>query len=196
MARKKITITSAQVGTLIDALAGPTIHDDAAAFDDAAEAAEAARGMAKETLTGDLRDFLLDTLRHEQSRKPWHERAEADQRATISRVEEVVRFHVGRAIELLAGAGRRTITATLEQVTVKDGIKAVLTLSKHDPQRHLLVDATGAAVLIVVAGPDEFTGERAPVPVKPDQPELLARVGVVHSEPTSAAEHAGDVPFN
>lgn len=146
--------------------------------------------IAVETLTGDMRDFILDRLRHEQSKRPWHERSEADQRDTVHQVETAVQRVVRTAVELIAAQGLRTIKATLEQVTVKDGIKATLTMSKFDEERHTLIDATGATVLVVVADPEQFTGERAPVEIKPDQPEFSAGVPVVHSEPDGAS------PFN
>lgn len=148
--------------------------------------------MAADTLTGDVRDFVLDRIRHEQDKRPWDQRSEAEQRDTIHRVETMARDLVVRAVELIAAEGRRTIKATLEQVTIKDGIKATVTLSKFDPQRHCLMDAQGASILIVVADADEFTGERAEVQVKPDQAELIGDAGVVHS----AADGAADTPFH
>ena len=150
------------------------------------EPVEAVIDLATETLTGDIRDFILDRLRHEQSKRPWHERSEADQRDTVHQVESAVRDVVRRAVELISARGLRTIKATLEQVTVKDGITGKIVMSKFDEQRHALVDATGATVLIVVADPEDFTGERAPVEIKADQPELSETV-VVHSEPDGAS---------
>ena len=72
--------------------------------------------LAKETLTGDLRDFILDRLKHEQSKAPWHQRSEADQREAVHQVEAAVRSAVTRAVEIIAGHGRRTIKATIEQL--------------------------------------------------------------------------------
>ncbi len=124
------------------------------------------------TLTGDLRDLILDTLRYEQDKRPWHERSEKDQHATIDRVERAVHEWVQRAVELVAAEGRAVIKATVAQVVIKDGIKAVLTLSQFDALRHALVDAQGKAVLLVVADAAVFEGERAPVPVVADQSGL------------------------
>jgi hypothetical protein len=144
---------------------------------------EGAIEIAAETLTGDLRDFILDRLRHEQNKRPWHERSEAEQRDTVHSVESAVQSAVRKAVEIIAAGGLRTIKATIEQVTVKDGIKATLMMSKFDENRHNLVDATGSTVLIVVADPEDFTGERAAVEIKPDNPGLpLESVAVVHSE--------------
>lgn len=143
----------------------------------------AAIDLATATLTGDVRDFILDRLRYEQDKRPWHLRSEADQRDTVHRVESAVQDIVRRAVELIAAQGNRTIKATIEQVTVKDGIKAVLTMSRSDEQRHNLIDSVGFTVLIVVADPAEYVGERAPVEIKLDQPELLnAEVGAAHAE--------------
>lgn len=139
--------------------------------------------FAANTLTGDLRDTFLDKLRHEQDKRPWHERSEAEQRQTVHDVETTMRHIVTRAVEIIAGHGRRTIKASVESVVFKDGIKAVLTASKFDVNRHNLADAAGRTVLIVVADPDEFTGEKAPVEVTPDQATLLGDAAmVVHSE--------------
>lgn len=128
--------------------------------------------IAAETLTGDLRDLVLDTLRYEQDKRPWNFRSEADQRETASRIERAAHDWARKAVELLAAGGKRTIRATIEQVVVKDGIKAVLTMSKFDELRHNLIDAQGSAVLIVVADSEAFEGERAPVDIKPDQPVM------------------------
>ena len=152
--------------------------------DDTAEALD----LATETLTGDVRDFILGRLRHEQDKRPWDMRSEADQRDTVHRVETSVHEMVRRAVELIGAHGRRTIEATLEQITVKDGLPGKIVLSKFDEQRYALMDAAGRRILIVVADPEEFTGERAPVDIKPDQPELIEKVGVVHAAPDGQAE--------
>ena len=128
--------------------------------------------LAAETLTGDLRDLILDTLRNEQDKRPWFERSEVQQREAASRIEQATHAWVRKAVELIAAGGRHTIKATIEQVVVKDGIKAVLTMSKFDKLWHNLVDAQGSAVLIVVADSEEFEGERKPVEIRPDQPNL------------------------
>lgn len=168
-------------GTVIEAL---TTAED---IDEAERVAEAA-DMAAETMTGDIRDFILDRLRHEQSKRPWHERSEADQRMVVYEVEAAVREHVRTAVEIMAGHGRRTIRATVESVTVKGGYKAVLTTSRSDENRHALSDAVGYAVLLVIADPEEFTGERAPAEIVPDQANMLpADVAVVHSDPDGAS---------
>lgn len=148
-----------------------------------AERIQAAADMAAETLTGDIRDRILETLRHEQSKRPWHERSEADQQDTVHRVETFAREMVTKAVEIIAGHGRMVILAWIEKAEVREGIKAVLSLGRSDKHRHNLLDAVGSRVMIVLADADAFTGEQAPVGITPDQSELLADdSGVVHSD--------------
>jgi len=62
-----------------------------------------------------------------------------------------------------------SLAGTVESVTFKDGIKAVLTLDKHAEGRHNLADAEGTTVLIVMANPEQFTGGMEKVGAAPDQ---------------------------
>lgn len=182
--RKDTTVTISSNGAGA-ALARAVAEEMGATFLDPGDSDidDAAIDLAAETMTGDIRDFILDRLKHEQSKAPWHQRSESDQRETVHQVESAVRATVRKAVEIMAGHGRRTIKATIEQITIKDGYKAVLTCSKHDNNRHHLADAQGATVLIVVADPDEFTGERGEVEIVPDQATMLGDgVMVQHSE--------------
>jgi len=151
--------------------------------------------VAVKTLTGDIRDFILDRLRHEQDKRAWHMRSEAEQRDTVHKVESAVHEIVTKAVEIIAAGGRRTIRATLDQVTVKDGIVGKIVMMKSDPLRHQFADSVGSQILIVVADPDEFTGERAPAKITPDQGDLEERTTVVHSQ-SDAGEKASEKPFH
>ncbi len=146
--------------------------DDDARDEAALEAAIKSRELAATTMTGDIRDFILNLLRHEQDKRPWNQRSAAEQTDAVHRVEAAVRQTVQTAIEQISSNGQKPIKATLAAVTIKDGIKGTIELSKFDVQRHNLCDAVGQTVLIVVADADAFTGERAPVPIKPDQTDL------------------------
>lgn len=127
--------------------------------------------MAAETMLGDLMSCMVDELRH--SERPWHELNEGAQQEAIYRIESRVRANIKQAVEIIASANRPTIVATVEQVTVKDGIKAVVTLPKSDQQRHELFDAAGCAVLLIVGGASEYMGGADAVKPDPDQPELI-----------------------
>ncbi len=134
--------------------------------------AEDTIALAIETLTGDVRDFLLDRLRN--FKKPWVAMTEDEQYSEINSAKEAADNLVRQTVRIIASEGRRCMTGDLEQITVKDGLKAVIKLSKFDPYRHELVDAQGQAVLIVVADSEPFSGERESALPEPDQSDLIA----------------------
>src|SRR5690606_30910002 len=92
--------------------------------------------VAEETMAGDLMSFLRDELK--AAPDVWQKMSEEQQENVIYRAENRVLTAVKKAVQIIASADRPTISATVESVTVKDGIKAVLTLPKYDAQRHEL----------------------------------------------------------
>jgi len=99
----------------------------------------------------------------------WPKLSQTKQDEVIERLRKRVITSVQTAVHLIASDGRVTIAAELEQVTIKDGIKAVLTMSKNDPNRHALTDAQGKSVLIAVADAEDHMGDVAAVRGEPDQ---------------------------
>ena len=134
------------------------------------EALAAAVEMAAETMTGDLLAACVDEVKIQ--RDVWLKLSESDQQEAIYRLSAHITENVRQAVEIIASANRPTIVATVESVQVKDGIKAVLTLQKHDAHRHELVDAQGMSVLLIVGGASEYYGGTEKVKPDPDQPPL------------------------
>lgn len=134
------------------------------------EARAAAVEMAAETMTGDLLAACIDELKIQ--RDVWPKLGEEEQQEAIYRLTARITENVRQAVEIIASANRPTIVATVESVTVKDGIKAVLTLQKHDEHRHELVDAAGTSVLLIVGGASEYYGGTEKVKADPDQKTL------------------------
>lgn len=130
-----------------------------------------------ETLMGDLRDAILDRLK--AMPKPWTTLSEADQREMIQGIEMVARTLVRSAVRLVAANGRPTLEGVLSQCTVKDGIKATVILSRHDPLRESLLNAVNEQILIVVADAEAYMGEKAPANPDPDQRAMVDPDGVV-----------------
>ena len=128
--------------------------------------------IARETMTGDLRDCILDFMKHDKNPLPWNLQGENAQRETIEKVEKAVKSAVEKAVHIIAADARAVIVAKLDQVTVKDGIKATVSLSKADPLRHDLVDSQGLDVLMVVSSVETYKGEKKPVKITPDQKVL------------------------
>lgn len=127
--------------------------------------------IVRETMTGDLRDIVLDIIRNQA--KTWGELTEDEQRSLAQDVQTRCEYAVSKAVRIIAADGRPVIEGQLEQVTVKDGLKAVVKMSQHHALRHAVIDATGLAVLMVVSDSGEYTGERAPANVDPDQPSFI-----------------------
>lgn len=134
------------------------------------EAKEAAVEMAAETMTGDMLAALVDEFK--TAPDVWQKMPEHQQQDVIYRLQQRIQENVRQAVEIIASANRPTIVATVESVTVKDGIKAVLTLPKSDAQRHELFDAAGMPVLIIVGGASDYYGGTEKVKPDPDQQAL------------------------
>lgn len=114
---------------------------------------------------------LLQALVQEVKLLPdvWPKMSKAKQDDVIERLRKRVIHNVQMATHLIASDGRVTVVAELEQITVKDGIKAVLTMSKNDPNRHGLIDCQGKTVLIALADAEAHMGEVAAVRGEEDQ---------------------------
>ena len=153
--------------------------------------------VATETLTGDIRDWILQKLKSEQDKRPWHLRSESEQRELVSQVDYQAGDMVRKAVEIIAAGGQPTIKATIKSVVIKDGMKATLNLSRSDPRRHDLADAVGTRVLVIVADADQFTGERAAVEITPDQGDFENSM-VTHNDDVADdfADNHGDSPLN
>lgn len=114
---------------------------------------------------------LLQALVQEVKLLPdvWPKLSQKKQDDVIERLRKRVIHNVQMATHLIASDGRICVQAELEQITVKDGIKGVLIMSKNDPHRHLVMDAQGKTVLLAVADAEDHMGEIAAVRGEPDQ---------------------------
>lgn len=126
--------------------------------------------IAKETMTGDIRDCILTILRTQA--KSWKELTEDEQRNLAGDVQEQVEHIVARSVHLIAADGRPVIEAKLDSIMVKDGFKATITMSKEHELRHQLIDSQGCAVLLVVSDSEPYKGEKAPANIDPSQRTL------------------------
>lgn len=120
------------------------------------------------TMVGELMACTLDELKHAQD--VWQKLSQDEQDNVIERVENRTKTVVAQAVGLIATGGFARIPATLESATVKDGIKVVCTVAKHDNKRHELLDATGSVVHLVLAA--NFTDAPHGHKSEPDQRDL------------------------
>lgn len=116
------------------------------------------------TLLGDVRDALLDRLR--AMPKPWTVMSQDEQKDLIEGCTRVASHLVTEATRIIAANGFPVIQGRLVKVQVKDGMQVQVDVSRHDPQRLTVIDSVDRPVLLVVAEPDMFMGEKAPA--KPD----------------------------
>lgn len=128
--------------------------------------------LATETLTGDIRDFLLDRVK--RLGKPWAAMSEDEQSDQIHAAKEAAQLLVKRACEIIASSGKRAVIGKLVKVAIKDKIQVQVDFSREDEQRHELFDAQGHTVSIVFADSQPYTGERGPAEPTPNQGDMLA----------------------
>lgn len=129
--------------------------------------------LASETLMGDLRDFILDRLRHDHQALPWDMRGEKAQIEMIQSVESACRHWVFRAVTLIAAGGQKAARGSLIKFVVKDGIQMQVNIAASDALRHELQDHVGNSVLVIIADAEQHQGERSAVKVTPDQSNML-----------------------
>lgn len=114
------------------------------------------------TLYGDVRDALLAWLRLEP--EPWERMGDEKQRETIERCGRLAEYLVVECVRLISAKGFPTITGKLVKAQIKDAMQLQIDVSRHDTQRLIVIDNVGRPVVLVVAEPEMFAGERSPPP--------------------------------
>ncbi len=131
-----------------------------------------AERIARSTMVGDIRDAMLDEIQHGVRGRAWEQLTEAEQRDLAHRVEGRAQSVVAAALELLLADGGSSAKVTVKKVTIADNIDLQCTAARTPANLLLLGDTPGAIVMLAVADPARYGGERAPVDVQPDQPGL------------------------
>lgn len=123
-----------------------------------------------ETMLGDLMKLTLDEIKAIPD--VWQKLGEIAQQDVIDRVHMRTKEAIEKAVHLIASEGRKTIVGDLEQITIKDGYKAVINIRAGDPNRHELTDSVRQPVLIVVGGVDQYAGGTDEIQAEKDQKVL------------------------
>ena len=132
--------------------------------------------MLAETMHAELRDAVLTEIK--AAGRSWQEMPEGEQALIIERIDQRVESVLARAVATLVAHEFAVVEGMLEQVTVKDDLKAVIKVARNAPDRFDLIDTVGARVRVVVADHREFMGAPGEVQPDADQPDLpLATVG-------------------
>lgn len=148
--------------------------------------------VAKKTMIGDLVQATIDELK--AAPDVWQKLSENKQAEVIERLTHRVVHNVTQAVHIIASDDRPTLRANLEQVTVKAGVKAVLTLSKKDPAALDLIEATGEDVLIVLPHLEQYADQEPGVYPDPDQPGLDGLDGETGAGGYGSVSNGGHVP--
>lgn len=133
------------------------------------EPAAATIEFAEHELGGKLLAIVVSQL--EGERKPWDERTEQQQEIALNAMRHAVDAAVRVAVQIVASDNREHMLATVESVTFKDGVKAVLSLQKG-PGAHDLADAEGSTALVIVGDMTKYTAGTEKVEPAPGQARL------------------------
>lgn len=122
------------------------------------------RHMTADTLGKDLLGALVTEIKLLPD--SWQKLSKSKQDDVIDRLRKRVESNVKMAVHLLAADGRVTIAGDLDQITIKDGVKAVVKFGAGAENLHQLYEVSGKSILLVVAnaadhlsGINEMTGE-------------------------------------
>ena len=152
------------------------------------------RSMTADTIGKDLLSALLSEIR--LLPKPWDQLAKSKQDDIIDRLRKRVETNVKMAVHLLSSQGRTVVVGDLEQITIKDGAKAVIKIGRSAESLHDLYDAQGKAVLVIVSDAGEHTGGMDGITGEEDQRAM--DLGHEYHDNDGggmgdAGEHTGDV---
>lgn len=125
------------------------------------------RNMTADTVGKDLLSALVTEIKLLPD--VWVKLTEEKQNDVIERLYKRVGDNVKMAVHLLAADGRTVVAGALDQITIKDGVKAVVKFSPAAPNLHELYDAANKQVLLVVANAGEYTAGMEEVKGESDQ---------------------------
>lgn len=113
----------------------------------------------------ELKEMTIDTvgtslmklfIQHAQDlKKPWPQMSKTQQDDTLDAIRAGVQEQVKKAVELIAARDRVHVIGTLEQITIKNGVRASVMIGKSCPGLSRLFECQGEAVAVVVAHPGE-----------------------------------------
>lgn len=153
------------------------------------------RAMTADSVGKDLLSALVTELKLLPD--VWTKLSEKRQNDIIDRLRARVQSNIAMAVHTLASAGRTVVAGDLDQITIKDGVKAVIKFSAAAPSLHELYDAQGKAVLVVVASTEDHTSGMDDVQGESDQRgldlgrEYTAEDGDGMNGPTDGVVDAG-----
>jgi class 3 adenylate cyclase len=126
--------------------------------------------LSPNTLTGDIRDFMLAWLRN--MKKPFEQMGENEQWDVIEATEKSARHLVGGVINVVSAHGFPRALVKIGQFTVKDGIEAKIVSQRSEKNLLNFNDFAGRNAVLIFADPDDFDAQRAPAVIFKKQRDL------------------------
>lgn len=125
-----------------------------------------------ETLIGDVRDLVLQEMRDAKDGLPWTLRNEKDQQLMIERADRFAHTLVANVVERIAASGLKSLPVQIGKCILGDAVEIKLIMARN-LKNVMALEEAGKAGFLVLADPEQFAGERAPIRATPDQRRLL-----------------------
>lgn len=123
------------------------------------------------TARGDLRDALLEAFRNRP--KLWSQMSQFEQRDVATALNTVAEQMITKVARVLATAGHKVVSGTLDGLTIKDGMKITIKAPMTHEAIDVLAEATGKQVLVCRVMDGVAMGQRKESPGLPDEPSLI-----------------------
>ncbi len=140
--------------------------------------------LQPQDLLRSLMDITISELK--LGHDPWQKLPQHKQDQIIDRVANRSRDLVREMLSIISSEGFKRVPVTVDQIVIKDGIKAQISLGKGEAGRHHLYDAQGQLCTLVLVDAEQFTD--APHGFKADLQQLTLPL----SELTDAQQDAGE----
>ena len=127
-----------------------------------------------DTLRGDIRDAMLNRIRHMKT--SWALCNEAEQAEIVNGLELAAKNLVRGVVRQLTAHEFPHAVVTLGEVKIggTKGIEAKITCPNIELNRNVLGDHVGEMVQIVMIDSDKFMGEKSEAEIQPDQSDMFA----------------------
>lgn len=129
--------------------------------------------LAKKTLTGDIRDFLLERLKKDHHPLPWDMRSEKEQEEAIRLTTEAANTFVRKVMEILDTHNNPAIPITVQNFSIKKNATGNITLVNKEDIHRLVNACGGDNAYIVLSSFEDVNGERSEVKINKDQKDLI-----------------------
>lgn len=114
------------------------------------------KDMAAEEMGKKLLESMIGVV--QSIKRPWDEMTQSEQDDAIGKMRFAVKVATTQAVRLIGSNGATHVVGTLDQITIKDGVKAVVQIGKNAENLPELFEAQGGEVMIVCSRQDYLDG--------------------------------------